>query len=182
MRKITEMVILQITKNIRPECMRCQVCILPPCFDRFYLFEYITNFSAHLVIFVLFFQGNPHCPVNSFPKYTAKLYRSNPNLWQRSKIAVSETKSVWYDNAPLDRNTIAAMMSNISKDAELSVTYTNHCIRATCITNLDSKGIDTRHIVGISGHKNTYRIMSNSSRLSEEKRFEIFKTLCESSL
>ena len=73
------------------------------------------------------------------------------------------------------------MMSNISKDAELSLIYTNHCVRATCITNLDRKGTDERHIVGISGHKNNYSIISNSSRLTQEKQFEISKTLCESS-
>ena len=46
-----------------------------------------------------------------------------------------ETKPVCYDNTPLGRNTIATMMSNISKDAELCVLYTNHCVYATCTCN-----------------------------------------------
>ena len=29
--------------------------ILPPYFDKYYVFEYITNFLAHLIMFVLFF-------------------------------------------------------------------------------------------------------------------------------
>lgn len=90
--------------------------------------------------------------MNSFTKYIAKLNPSSPNMWQGPKNVVSETKFVWYDNdpPPPGRNTIATMMSNISKDAELSAIYTNHCIRVTCITNLDRKGVDARHKVGIT--------------------------------
>ncbi|XP_062610074.1 uncharacterized protein LOC134271878 [Saccostrea cucullata] len=125
--------------------------------------------------------GNPRCPVNSFMKYIVKLNPDNPNLWQRPKSSVSETQSVWFDNIPLGKNTLAAMMSTISKSAEISTIYTNHCIRATCITNLDRQGIEARHIVGISGHKNISSIMSYSTRLSDQKQFEISKILCESS-
>ncbi|XP_061197001.1 uncharacterized protein LOC133205248 [Saccostrea echinata] len=70
--------------------------------------------------------GNPRCPVNSFMKYIVKLNPDNPNLWQRPKPSVSETQSVWFDNVPLGKNTLAAMMSTISKSAELSTVYTNH--------------------------------------------------------
>ncbi|XP_062612357.1 uncharacterized protein LOC134274121 [Saccostrea cucullata] len=57
--------------------------------------------------------GNPRCPVNSFMKSIVKLNPDNPNLWQRHKSSVSETQSVWFDNIPLGKNTLAAMMSTI---------------------------------------------------------------------
>lgn len=40
--------------------------ILPPCFDKYYVFEYITNFLAHLIMFILFFQGYPRRQVNKY--------------------------------------------------------------------------------------------------------------------
>ena len=60
---------------------------------------------------------------------------------------------VWYTKTPLDKNTLSSMMSNISKLSKLSMIYTNHSIRATAITEMDEAGIDTRHIMRVSGHK-----------------------------
>ena len=45
------------------------------------------------------------------------------------------------------------MMAKISQVCNLSKRYTNHCIRSTCITALYDNGIETRHIMGLSGHK-----------------------------
>ena len=127
----------------------------------------------------LFFQVNPRYPVNSFSEYNAKLNPSDSNLWQRPANEVSETKSVWYDNATLSRNMIATMVLNISKDAEQLVIYINPCIIFACITYFDRKGVDARIIVDISGHKNISSIMSISAKLSEKKQFEIPKIFYE---
>ena len=53
-------------------------------------------------------------------------------------------------------------MKNISIDAGLSMLYTNHSIRATCITVLDKAGNEARHIMSVSGHKNESSIRSYS--------------------
>lgn len=53
-------------------------------------------------------------------------------------------------------------MKDISRDAELSLLYTNHSIRATCITLLDNAGIEARHIMVQSGHKSESSIRSYS--------------------
>jgi hypothetical protein len=45
------------------------------------------------------------------------------------------------------KNALANMMSNISKSVHLSKNYTNHCVRATCITVLSESGFEARHIV-----------------------------------
>ena len=52
------------------------------------------------------------------------------------------------------------MMSNISKSAHLSKNYTNHCVRATCISVLSESGFEARHIFTISGHKNEQRVQN----------------------
>ena len=51
-------------------------------------------------------------------------------------------------------------MKKISKDANLSKTYTNHSIRATAVTILDRSGFEARHIMVVSGHKNESSIRS----------------------
>ena len=63
-------------------------------------------------------------------------------------------------------------MQKISEEAHLSKTYTNHCVRATCITILDKNGFESRHIMSISKHKSESSLKHYSARLSDEKRVE----------
>ena len=45
-------------------------------------------------------------------------------------------------------------MKYLCKEACLSTNlYTNHSIRATCITMLDGCKFESRHIINMSGHK-----------------------------
>ena len=53
-------------------------------------------------------------------------------------------------------------MKSISIDAELSLLYTNHCIRATSVTILDERGFEARHIMSLSGHRSESSIRSYS--------------------
>ena len=55
----------------------------------------------------------------------------------------------WYDNAPVGRDMLNDVMKIISEDAELSMVYTNHSIRSTAITTLDSNNIEARHIQAV---------------------------------
>ena len=73
-------------------------------------------------------------------------------------------------------------MSAISQAAGLSRVYTNHCIRATCVTVLDDAGIEARHIMRITGHKNEASIRSYSCRLSDAKKRSISETISETVL
>lgn len=126
------------------------------------------------------FAGDDRCPVSTFTKYCNKLHPENSNSWQRPRRTVSSDDVVWYDNAPVGRNTLNSLMKKISITANLSKKYTNHCVRATCITNLDQNGVDTRHIMSISGHKSETAIRSYSSRLCEERKRQIFEVLSNS--
>ncbi|CAB4006304.1 Integrator complex subunit 9-like [Paramuricea clavata] len=51
-------------------------------------------------------------------------------------------------------------MKKISKEANLSKTYTNHYVRATAVTILDKSGFEARHVTAISGYKNESNIQS----------------------
>jgi hypothetical protein len=53
-------------------------------------------------------------------------------------------------------------MKCISKQANLSLYYTNRVIRATTITILDRNGYEARHTKAVSGHRNESSIKSDS--------------------
>lgn len=51
-------------------------------------------------------------------------------------------------------------MTQISESANLSAKYTNHCVRATCITVLNESGFEARQIVTVSGHRNEQSVQT----------------------
>ena len=97
--------------------------------------------------------GSDMCPVKSFKKYVSLLQPDKNELWQTPKRSFLEDDSCWYTKTPLGESMLNSMMTRITKQAKLSMPYTNHCIRATTITMLDEAGVEARHIMRISGHK-----------------------------
>ncbi|CAG2203084.1 KCTD1_15 [Mytilus edulis] len=59
----------------------------------------------------------------------------------------------WFENKPLGKNTLGALMAKISNCAGLSKVYTNHSIRSTSITTLSESGFEDRKIKTVSKHK-----------------------------
>jgi hypothetical protein len=94
--------------------------------------------------------GGDMCPVQSYEKYLSKLPNDTIDLWLRPLDSFYEEDDVWYYKAPLGKNTLGKMMSDISAIAGLSVLYTNHCIRTTNLTEVDNAGIEARHIMRVS--------------------------------
>ena len=80
--------------------------------------------------------GRKDCPVNSFKKYLSKLNPKGQTLFQRPKSVSAFVPGVetWYDAQVIGIKSLENFMKRISEDASLSKVYTNHCIRATCIT------------------------------------------------
>ena len=74
-----------------------------------------------------------------------------------------------YDNAPMRQNSLGRLMANISEAAGLSKVYTNHCIRATCVTVLD-ENFDPTTIMGVSMHKSLSSVLSYRNRLKKTKK------------
>lgn len=104
--------------------------------------------------------GGPFCPVASFEKYLQHLIPENELLSQRPKEEVTADSDVWYDNMVVGERTLGQMMKQMSKQAKLSVNYTNHSIRATAATILDKSGFEARHIMSVSGHRSESSIRS----------------------
>ena len=64
-------------------------------------------------------------------------------------------------------------MKQMSKDAELSATYTNHCLRATTSTVLVNAGVENRNICSVTGHRNEASIKSYVQEPSLQQRAEM---------
>lgn len=62
------------------------------------------------------------------------------------------------------------MMQDISAAASLSRVYTNHCLRATVVSRLSGAGVEERHIMSVTGHKNAASLASYSRPTAEQQR------------
>lgn len=109
---------------------------------------------------MMYATGTDRCPVKSVVKYLEKRNNSTDRLFLHLKNSYSEEDDVWFRNEPIGTNKMKVFMKNLSKSANLSREYTNHCIRSTCITLLDYCGFQTRHIKIISGHRNEASLSS----------------------
>ena len=90
-------------------------------------------------------------------RYLSKLNPKHNRLFQRAcygATVLQQDRDVWFMNAALGHNMLAKFMRELSVAANLSTTYTNHCVRVTTIVNLKSAGFDDRKICAVSGHKN----------------------------
>jgi len=114
--------------------------------------------------------GLPRCPVTSFEKYISKLNGDYLAFWQKPKSKFNENDVCWYQNMAVGKNTLYDKMKSISTAAGLSQKYTNHCLRATCITALDQSGFEARHIMSVSGQKCESSIRAYSHNVAENVR------------
>lgn len=114
--------------------------------------------------------GKEDCPVASYKLYLSKLNPNLPALFQRPKKSPPSNDKHWYDNMVIGEKKLAAMMKTISKEAGLACIYTNHCIRATAITILDSKGVEARDIMSVSGHRSESSLRSYCKTSDNRKR------------
>jgi hypothetical protein len=68
--------------------------------------------------------SNPMCPGKSFVKYLSVLHPDCDYFWQRPKPIENKTVDIWFDKAPLGKNTLGDKMKNLSKQLNLSKLYT----------------------------------------------------------
>ena len=98
-------------------------------------------------------------------------------IFQMAKKSYS-SEGKWYTVCQIGKNTISAMMKRLSTKARLSKVYTNHCVRATCITRLTAQGVDPQSILGTSGHRSvqslcTYNRSSDQAKAKTAARLDV---------
>ena len=102
--------------------------------------------------------------VESVKKLLSLLHPSQTRLFQRVLLGCRPKDGPWFANAPLGKNTLADMMPLLSVRAKLSMRYTNHCVRATVVTDLKD--------AGISNHGTQRRNERSSIRPTRQGRVE----------
>ena len=107
----------------------------------------------------------------------AKIHHDLPRLWQKPKKTATMQDEFWYDRVAVGVNTLGKFMKELSKDAELLSTFTNHSIRATCITNLDEAGFESRHIMSVSSHKSESTVKAYAKKCPENKKHAMSSAL-----
>ena len=118
---------------------------------------------------IMYGTDTTNCPVKSYKKYLLKLNPAIKTLFQRPRLE-ADAHGPWYDAQVVGIKSLEKMMKNISIEACLSNIYTNHCIRATCVTTLDDAGFEARHIMAVSGHKSEASIRAYSRTKMRTKR------------
>ena len=120
--------------------------------------------------------GTKSCPVASFQKYVSQLNPECDSFFQTPKT-VAPKVGPWYKKTPVGRNTLGNLMLVLSKKANLSKLYTNHCLRATCISILDTTGFPAREICQVSGHANEGSLSSYTGRVSDDRKHKMSDAL-----
>ena len=102
-----------------------------------------------------------------------KVYLSllNPDLeflFQRPKDMTAKFNpdacKVWYDARKLGHNSLENMLRNMTTRAEITPYFTNHSLRATTVTVLSERNVETRQIKAVTGHRSDTSIESYCER------------------
>ena len=99
-----------------------------------------------------------HCAVRVLDAYIQKLPEFSDDFYLRP-LSKTPHSGPWYARAKVGVNTLKNFMPDLSKEAGLSVHYTNHSLRATAITRMYEGGIPENLISEKSGHKSTFVAM-----------------------
>ena len=124
----------------------------------------------------LMLEQDHRCPVASFEKYLNKLHPACNDFWQRPSPSFLKTGK-WFENKPMGVNTLHNMMRELSVSAGLSAMYTNHCLRATCVTVLHHQGYKGREICSVTGHRQESSLNPYVEYTPIDKRAEMSETL-----
>ena len=90
--------------------------------------------------------------MKSWKKLLSLLHPNPPRLFQHVLPGCRPKDRPWFANASLRKNTLADMMPLLSVHAKLLLRYTNHCVRATVVTDLKEAGFSNHEVCAVTGH------------------------------
>ena len=119
-----------------------------------------------------------------FKLYLSKLNNTIESLWQKPRqCRVNYVDEDWYQSQPVGKDMLDRFMKlSLSQNVKLDGNYTNHSIRSTVITTLDTEGFEARHICALSSHKNEATIKEYSTKCPPQKRKQMFESLSKAIL
>ena len=108
----------------------------------------------------IFAQANsPRCPVKTIKSYQSHLNVEVENLFQRPKSSIKfnpEQDDVWYERKNIGHNTLENMLRSMTERAGIVPYLTNHSLRATTITVLSSRNVETGNIKAVTPLRNGF--------------------------
>ena len=110
--------------------------------------------------------------------YKSKLHEDLNYLWQKPKKSVHYTDALWYDRQRVGHDPLERFFKFLPEEVKLSSDkYTNHSIRATCITLLDNAQFEARHIIAMTGHKSENTIKQYAKYCPNDKKRQMSDAL-----
>ena len=118
--------------------------------------------------------------VQIFKFFLSKLNPKCDRMFQYPLNSFLVSSDVWFANKPIGKNTLSQMMQRISEKSGLSMRYTCHSVRASCISTLFQAGVSVEKIVSITGHKNVSSLKHYISGMSSAQKEECSSILSSS--
>ena len=100
-------------------------------------------------------------------------------LFQRANVHRKKQDDPYFVAAPLGKDSVGKFMSKISEKANLSRRYTNHSVRASCVTVLQSENVGDRHIASVTMHRNISSLVSYG-RPSDRQKSDMARAMDKS--
>ena len=96
--------------------------------------------------------GSDRCMVRVLDAYISMLPDS-PDTFYLHPLSLVPSSGPWYARAKVGVNTLKKIVPNLSKNAGLGVSYTNHSLRATSITRMYEGGVSENLISEKFGYR-----------------------------
>jgi len=113
------------------------------------------------------------CPVEAFKSYLKLL----PKTTKDNTLFPLPRKNDFSSEAVLGKDTLGKFMSNLSTNADLHQTYTNHCVRVTVVSVLKNRGYSNEEVASITGHKNVTSVQRYARHLNNSSLQKISDSL-----
>lgn len=118
---------------------------------------------------------DPNCPVKTLETFLAHCDPTAPSLFCRPLRMPSS--DIYYTCKPISKRMFVDFMGKICNNSGCSRVYTAHSLRATSIQMLSDAGVELRHIMLMSGHRNEASVRSYSRDCSEMQKRNMSDTL-----
>ncbi|CAG2229273.1 unnamed protein product [Mytilus edulis] len=138
---------------------------------------------------MVFFVGDPRCPVNAFKEFMRR--RPVDTLTPDSRMYLSTLhnitpdstfppiRALWFSKQPLGKNKLGDLAKTMSLKAGLTGRKVNHRARKTTVTSLLHSYVEATQIMQLTGHRNVQSInrYSSSSLEQQEKMSNILSDI-----
>ena len=125
-------------------------------------------------------KDSKYCPVKSYLKYLNALSPKSDKLWQTPKFTEfpEDPNVTIYYYGKMGHNKLDSFVSDVCQQVKTSRRYTNHCLRATAVTNLIRDNYNKKQIMSITGHKSSASL-EIYQKVNDQEKIEMGQSLGE---